>query len=115
MLYYASSTQPRKDNMKVYTQDEFNALRVIDGARQCPTGDYTQVKNFDCCTFADYCIFGDHHTFAAGTKFGAECYFGSHNRFGTRCIFGRKSRVGKDNHFGEACGFGVGCIIDNAA
>ncbi len=38
--------------MKKYTQQEFKALPVIDGTRQCPTGDYTAIKIFDSdCSF----------------------------------------------------------------
>jgi hypothetical protein len=32
--------------MKKYTQEEFDALPLVDGVRQCPTGDYTQIMNF---------------------------------------------------------------------
>jgi hypothetical protein len=100
--------------MKVYTQADFNDLPIIDGARQCPTGDYTHVKNFDCCTFGDFCIFGDYSNFAAGSKFGDDCEFGSFNCFGTRCIFGRGCRFGRDNYFGSDCSFGSRCIFGGA-
>lgn len=31
--------------MKKYTQAEFEALPVIDGWKQCPTGDYTEIAD----------------------------------------------------------------------
>lgn len=32
--------------MKKYTQQEFDALPVVDGIKQCPTGDYSELKSF---------------------------------------------------------------------
>jgi len=41
--------------MKRYTQKEFDALPVVDGHKECPTGDYTQIKNFgERCSFLDH-------------------------------------------------------------
>ncbi|MFA5897797.1 MAG: hypothetical protein WC829_01660 [Hyphomicrobium sp.] len=46
--------------MKKYTQEEFDALPLVDGVRQCPTGDYTQIMNFGAwCSFE-----GDHKALA---------------------------------------------------
>jgi hypothetical protein len=45
--------------MKKYTQEEFDALPLVDGVRQCPTGDYTQIMNFGAgCSFGESCSFG---------------------------------------------------------
>ena len=45
--------------MKVYTQEEFDVLPVVDGYKQCPTGDYTQISHFgEGCSFGERCSFG---------------------------------------------------------
>lgn len=45
--------------MKVYTQKQFNDLPVVNGRKQCPTGDYTRIKSFpEGCTFGEWCSFG---------------------------------------------------------
>ena len=45
------------------TQEEFDNFPVIDGYKQCPLGDYTQIKYFGkCCTFDDNCILGNHNS-----------------------------------------------------
>ena len=44
--------------MKTYTQSEFDEFPVIDGIRQCPTGNYTQIKRFgERCSFGKRCSF----------------------------------------------------------
>jgi len=40
--------------MKRYTQEEFDALPIVDGIRQCQPGDYSTV-----CNFGERCSFGD--------------------------------------------------------
>ena len=56
--------------MKKYTQEGFDALPLVDGVRQCPTGDYTQIRNSGAwCRFGEGCRFGD------GCSFGGECRF----------------------------------------
>lgn len=46
--------------MKKYTQEEFERLPIEDGYRICPTGDYTQVKDFGRgCSFGEWCSFGE--------------------------------------------------------
>jgi hypothetical protein len=56
--------------MHKYTQAEFDALPIVDGRRQCPTGDYSAVENFGAwCRFGEGCIFGQ------GCSFGEECRF----------------------------------------
>ena len=45
--------------MKKYTQAEFDALPVIDGRKQCPTGDYSDIRSFgEWCSFGERCSFG---------------------------------------------------------
>lgn len=44
--------------MKIYTQQEFDNLPVVDGRKQCPTGDYSQIKRFgESCSFGEWCSF----------------------------------------------------------
>ena len=60
--------------MRVYTQAEFDALPVEHGIRQCPSGDYTQVKMFgEECSFSEECSFGEGCSFGGGCRFGEGC------------------------------------------
>jgi hypothetical protein len=62
--------------MKKYTQEEFDALPLVDGVRQCPTGDYTQIMNFGAwCSFGEGCSFGAWCSFGEGCRFGKGCSF----------------------------------------
>ena len=46
--------------MKQYSQEEFDALPVENGRKQCPTGDYSQIKRFgERCSFGEWCSFGE--------------------------------------------------------
>ena len=46
--------------MKKYTQAEFDALPVIDGRKQCPTGDYSDIRSFgEWCSFGERCSFDE--------------------------------------------------------
>ncbi len=36
--------------MKKYTQADFDAFEVIDGIKQCPSGDYSDIQGFKCNT-----------------------------------------------------------------
>ena len=39
-----------------YTQQDYDNFPVIDGIKQCPTGDYTEIKVFaKRCSFAEGC------------------------------------------------------------
>ena len=46
--------------MKKYTQEEFDAIERDEyGIKNCPTGDYTAIKNFsEWCSFGERCSFG---------------------------------------------------------
>ena len=58
--------------MKVYTQEEFDAIKRDGyGVKNCPTGDYSQIK-----TFGEWCNFGFDCSFGEDCSFGAECRFG---------------------------------------
>lgn len=42
--------------MKKYTQAEFDNFEIIDGIKQCPSGDYSEIKKFaEWCSFAEWC------------------------------------------------------------
>ena len=62
--------------LHVYTQDEFDALPIIDGRRKCPTGDYTKIKSFGkCCSFGKWCSLGESCSFGKCCSFGKSCSF----------------------------------------
>lgn len=60
--------------MKVYTQEEFDAIkRDKYGVKNCPTGDYTQIKSFpELCSFGKWCSFGDDCSFGRRCSFEAD-------------------------------------------
>ena len=68
--------------MKKYTQAEFDAFPVVDGVRECPSGDYTRVESF-----------------GAGSRFGAESIFGVSSSFGAWSSFGARSSFGAGPSF----------------
>ena len=59
--------------MKKYTQEEFDNIPVVDGCKQCPSGDYSEIKRFGkCCSFGECCRFGEQCSFGDECK----CEFG---------------------------------------
>ena len=58
------------NNMKKYTQEEFDHLPVnVHGIKECPQGDYTQIKDFsEWCSFDKGCSFGEWCSFGEGCK-----------------------------------------------
>ena len=62
--------------MKEYTQADFNAFEVIDGIKQCPSGDYSDIQIFGkWCSFGERCSFGKWCSFGACCTFGEWCSF----------------------------------------
>ena len=51
--------------MKKITQQEFDALPVVDGCKQCPgETDYSAIKRFpEWCSFGERCSFGEGCSF----------------------------------------------------
>ena len=50
--------------MKVITKEEFDNFPVMDGYKQCPSGDYSQITHFtDKCNFEDFSKFGNNCIF----------------------------------------------------
>ena len=120
--------------MKKYTQADFDAFEVIDGIKQCPSGDYSDIQIFGaccsfgkgctfgewcsfgawctfgkCCSFGEGCSFGECCSFGEGCSFGACCSFGEGYSFGACCSFGRCCSFGERCAFGECCSFGKQC------
>ena len=46
--------------MKEFTQAEYDKFEIVDGIRQCPSGDYSQVASF-----------GERASFGEGASFGS--------------------------------------------
>ena len=110
--------------MKKYTQADFDAFEVIDGIKQCPSGDYSDIWVFgegcsfsECCSFGEWCSFGRDCSFGEWCFFGKDCsfeekcFFGKDCSFGEWCSFGEGCSFGKDCSFGEWCSFGEGCFF----
>ena len=64
--------------MKVYTvQDMENFERDEYGRLICPSGDYSQIKEFGkSCSFGESCSFGKSCSFGEWCSFGESCSFG---------------------------------------
>ena len=56
--------------MKKVTQEMFDALEVVEGVKQCQTGDYTEIENFgEFCSFGKSCSFGEYCSFGKSCSF----------------------------------------------
>lgn len=111
--------------MKKYTLEDFKKFeRNKFGYIICPSGDYTQIKEFPaCCSFENWCDFDEHCSFGKECNFGKWCYFGENCLFyygcnfgdwcdfGSGCRFGEDCDFGNENRFREGCHFGVGCYF----
>ena len=75
--------------MKKYTQADFDAFEVIDGIKQCPSGDYSDIQ-----------IFGERCSFGKWCSFGEDCFFGE------ECSFEGKGEYIGDYPFLAFVGFG---------
>ena len=78
--------------MKEYTQADFDAFEVIDGIKQCPSGDYSDIQIFGewcsfgaCCSFGKGCSFEDKGEYIGDYPFLAFVGFGS--RIGSKVYF----------------------------
>ena len=75
--------------MKEYTQADFDAFEVIDGIKQYPSGDYSDIQIFGKrCSFGEWCSFGE------------DCFFGE------ECSFEGKGEYIGDYPFLAFVGFG---------
>lgn len=81
--------------MKKYTQADFDAFEVIDGIKQCPSGDYSDIR-----------VFGENCSFGACCSFGEWCFFGEQCSFGGWCSFEGKGEYIGDYPFLAFVGFG---------
>ena len=93
--------------MKKYTQADFNAFEVIDGIKQCPSGDYSDIQIFgERCSFGRCCSFGEYCSFGKWCSFGEGCSFGRCCSFGEWCSFEDKGEYIGDYPFLAFVGFG---------
>lgn len=87
--------------MEEYTQADFDAFEVIDGIKQCPSGDYSDIQIFgELCSFGERCSFGKECSFGKWCSFGEECSFGE------GCDFEDKGEYIGDYPFLAFVGFG---------
>ena len=93
--------------MKKYTQADFDAFEVIDGIKQCPSGDYSDIQVFsDRCSFGEECSFGEYCSFGKWCSFSKQCSFGEDCSFGEECSFEGKGEYIGDYPFLAFVGFG---------
>ena len=99
--------------MKKYTQADFDAFEVIDGIKQCPSGDYSDIQVFsDRCSFGEDCSFGEQCSFGACCSFGEQCSFGACCSFGKGCSFSESCSFGERCSFSENCSFSERCSFE---
>ena len=102
-----------------FTEEDYNNFPVIDGYKQCPSGDYSRLKFFHKCIFGNNCVFRRFSNFSCGCKFGENCVFGDYCHFGYRCTFSKHCTFGekcvflKNCKISENCFFGERCIFYN--
>lgn len=78
-----------------YTQEQFDAMPVVDGYKQCPTGDYSNIKQFNVkCSFAEGCSFPESCIFAEGCSFAKLCSFAKGCRFAEGCTINKMVMTG---------------------
>ena len=102
--------------MKRYTQQDLDNFEVVDGVRQCPSGDYTSIRVFNeqCsfaegCSFAAWCRFAEACSFAEECSFAAWCSFAERCSFAAWCSFAERCSFAKECSFAEACSFAAWC------
>lgn len=80
--------------MKVYTIEDFENFEIDEyGRKICPSGDYSQIKQFgERCSFGEHCSFGEYCSFGKRCSFGERCTFGKCCTFGVRCDFENNSK-----------------------
>ena len=99
---------------KIYTQKDFESFEIIDGIKQCPSGDYSQISSFaercsfaEGCSFAEWCSFAERCSFAEGCSFAKRCSFAEGCSFAERCSFAKRCS------FAEGCSFAEWCSFEN--
>ena len=92
-----------------YTQADFDAMPIVDGRKQCPSGDYTAITMFPvACNFGQWCSFWEGCNFENGLAPNqSPTYFIRINNIGSRSdgcmIFNTPER-----HVRCGCFFGTG-------
>ena len=86
--------------MKIFTQEEFDAFECNElNLKICPTGDYSNIKTIDHCSFGGWCSFGK------ACSFGESCSFGEWCSFGESCSFeNKKMKTGNPYIALDRCG-----------
>lgn len=71
--------------MKKYTQADLDAFEVIDGIKQCPSGDYSDIQIFgERCSFGEWCYFGEWCSFEGKGEYIGDYPFLAFVGFGSR-------------------------------
>lgn len=71
--------------MEEYTQADFDAFEVIDGIKQCPSGDYSDIQIFgERCSFGEDCFFGEECSFEGKGEYIGDYPFLAFVGFGSR-------------------------------
>ena len=102
--------QAKEKFMRKFTLEDMKSFDVIDGVIQCPSGDYSLIKNFtERCSFADECLFTKRCSFAVRCSFAGGCSFAEECSFAARCSFARGCSFAKECSFAGACTFAKRC------
>lgn len=87
--------------MNLYTPDDVLTFPIVNGVRECPTGDYSAVKTFTNgpFKFGDSCVFSRCTEFLSTSEFGDNCVFADFCYFMKTCTFGRNCIFGRSTIF----------------
>lgn len=97
-----------KQQLKCFTLDDFDKFERVGSRTFCPTGDYTEIKEFPM-----NCVFGEYSKFGDKTVFGRRCVLERYCNIGESCVFGSECYIGKCSYIGDHCSFASGCEVDD--
>ena len=84
--------------IELIINEVYNIFPVINGYKQCPTGNYLPVNWFHHkCFFGDNCTFNNLARFGFGSFFGENCNCGSKCNFEQNCNFCKGKFIEKNS------------------
>ena len=94
----------------IITKEMFENFPMVDGIKQCPSGDYSQIERFaERCSFEKGCSFANDCSFAERCSFAEWCSFAKRCSFAKWCSFAKRCSFANDCSFAERCSFAKGC------
>lgn len=108
------SVKTGENEMKIYTQEDYNTFEIINDIKQCPSGDYRNFNNFaELCSFAEGCSYNSItmkntkvvSVFGVGDSKSIYRWLSVNdvNYYQVGCFFGNEQELGEKvkNKYGE--------------